>query len=90
MRGVMELMNSEPLGLVFVEFCFAIPSSESTIVSAVELVWKAMELLQLDEDRILRAELSLEEALLSGHCNRKKRTGRAEVLIPPEEVLYQV
>ena len=28
-------------GGVFVEFCFAIP--------AVELVWKAMELLQLDE-----------------------------------------
>jgi hypothetical protein len=53
-------------GGVFVEFCFAIPSSESTIVSAVELVWKAMELLQLDEDRMLRAEPSLQEALLNG------------------------
>jgi hypothetical protein len=48
-----------------VEFCFAIPSSESTIVSAVELVWKAMELLKLDEDQMLRAELSLQEALLN-------------------------
>jgi hypothetical protein len=36
-----------------------------------------MELLQLDEDRILRAELSLQEALLNGHCSQKKRTGRA-------------
>jgi hypothetical protein len=44
-----------------------IPSSESTIVSAVELVWKAMELLQSDEDRVLRAELSLQEVLLNGH-----------------------
>ena len=35
-----------------------------------------MELLQLDEDRMLRAELSLQEALLNGHCNRKKRTGK--------------
>jgi hypothetical protein len=47
------------------EFCFAIPSSESAIVSAVELVWKAMELLQLDEDRMLRAEPSLQETLLN-------------------------
>jgi hypothetical protein len=53
-------------GRVPVEFSFAIPSSESTIVSAVELVWKAMELLKLDEDRMLRAELSLQEALLNG------------------------
>ena len=74
-------------GRVSVEFCFAIPSSESTIVSAVELVWKAMELLQLDEDRMLRAEFSLQEALLNGHCNRKKRTGRAEVLIPAGSTL---
>jgi hypothetical protein len=79
-------------GGVFVEFCFAIPSSESTIVSAVELVWKAMELLQLDEDRMLRAEPSLQEALLNkrcstGNCNRKKRTGKAEVLIPAGSTL---
>ena len=42
-----------------------------------------MELLQLDEDRILRAHFSLQEALL----NRKKRTGRAEVLIPAGSTL---
>ena len=45
----------------------AILSSECTIVSTVELVWKAMELLQLDEDRMLRVELSLQEVLLNGH-----------------------
>jgi hypothetical protein len=44
-------------------------SSESTIVSAVELliVWKAMELLQLDEKRMLRVKLSLQEVLPNGH-----------------------
>jgi len=46
-----------------VESCCAIISSESTIVS----VWKAMELLQLDEKRMLRVELSLQEVLLNGH-----------------------
>ena len=46
-----------------------------------------MELLRLDEDRILRAHFSLQEALLNGHCNRKKRTGRAEVLIPAGSTL---
>jgi hypothetical protein len=74
-RGVMELMNNElargeretQFARVPVESCFAILSSACTIVSTVELVWKAMELLQLDEDRMLRAELSLQEVLLSGH-----------------------
>jgi hypothetical protein len=46
-RGVMESMNSKPqgeremqFGRVFVEFCFAIPSSESAIGLTIEAVRK--------------------------------------------------
>ena len=73
-RGVMELMNNElPRGERETQFAHPCGillrnlSSACTIVSTVELVWKAMELLQLDEDRMLRVELSLQEVLLNGH-----------------------
>ena len=82
----MELMNNEPprgeretqFARVPVESCFAILSSACTIVSTVELVWKAMELLQLDEDRMLRVELSLQEVF----AQRAFATGRIKTKKP--------
>ncbi len=75
MRGVIEFVDGENAGAehemqfsrTCAGFCFAIPSSESAVVSAVQAVRKAMELIALDEDWIFRVELSLQEALLNGH-----------------------
>ena len=92
MRGVMELRIATPgrarneIRPRLCEISFAIPSSESAIVSAVELFWKAMELLQLDEDRILVRNSRFKNAA-QRDCSRKKRTGRAEALIPAGSTL---
>ena len=69
----------ETFSRVFVKFCFAIPS-ESAIVSAGELVWKAMELFQLDEDRMLRAKPSFSRSAEVATGRREQE--KAEFLIP--------
>jgi len=54
-------------GHAFAEICFAIRSKETAVVSAVEMVRRAMEMLILDDDWVCRAELCLQEALLNAH-----------------------
>ena len=54
-------------GHAFAEICFAIQSKETAVVSAVEMVRRAMEMLILDDDWVCRAELCLQEALLNAH-----------------------
>jgi anti-sigma regulatory factor (Ser/Thr protein kinase) len=76
-RGVVEFVDGEnvdaehdmQLRRAYAEFCFAIPSSESAVVLAVQAVRKAMKLIALDEDLIFRVELSLQKALLNGHLH---------------------
>ena len=53
----------------FAEICFAIPSKESAVISAVEMVRRTMELLTLDNDWVCRAELCLQEALLNAYLH---------------------
>jgi hypothetical protein len=90
-RGVIEFVDGENAGAehemqfsrTCAGFCFAIPSSESAVVSAVQAVRKAMELIALDEDWIFRVELSLQEALqLSNIAIDAKRSTAAKFVWP--------
>jgi anti-sigma regulatory factor (Ser/Thr protein kinase) len=65
--AVENLEAKRQLGHVFAEICFAIPSKETAVVSAVEMVRRGMEMLTLDNDWICRVELCLQEALLNAH-----------------------
>jgi anti-sigma regulatory factor (Ser/Thr protein kinase) len=88
-RGVIEFVDGENAGAehemqfsrTCAGFCFAIPSSESAVVSAVQAVRKGMELIALDEDWIFRVELSLQEALLNGHFHGNRSNSAREIRV---------
>lgn len=89
MRGVVELVDGENAAAenemrfrrACAEFCFAIASSESAVVLAVQAVRKAMQLIALDEDWIFRVELSLQEALLNGHFHGNQGDSAREIRV---------
>ena len=54
-------------GQRFSQIRFTIASTEVALVSVVKVVRRSMEILDLDNDWIARAELSLQEALLNAH-----------------------
>ena len=83
-----------PLGRAFAEICFAIPSNETAVASAVEMVRRAMEMLVLDDDWRCRAELCLQEALLNAHFHGNhgdpRRTIRVSCLLSADKVELHV
>ena len=65
--AVASLEMNHPLGQAFAEISFAIPSRDTAVASAVEMVRRAMKMLTLDDDWVSRVELCLQEALLNAH-----------------------
>lgn len=56
-----------PLRRRFAELRFSIPSEETALPSAIEMVKRMMAMLALDNDWISRTEICLQEALLNAH-----------------------
>jgi serine/threonine-protein kinase RsbW len=65
----------------FAELSFAIRSEEKALIAAVETVRQQMELLALDEDWIIRAELCLQEALLNAHCHGNRGDAAKQIRV---------